>query len=177
MDKMSKLIKMRNNMPAKPPLIATAAAQELLKLGQQIRLHRKTLRVSAVAAAEAAGMSRVTLHRIEAGEPSVTMGAYLNAMQALGLQFGILAAQRDAPLAEAPAPKDCLPIRIRLSDYPQLKRMAWQVHGLDDLTPLEALGLYERNWRHLDLAAMDLREQHLVAALHQVFGKEIASHV
>jgi len=35
---------------------------------------RKALRVSATVAAEAAGMSRVTLHRIEKGEPSVTMG-------------------------------------------------------------------------------------------------------
>lgn len=36
-------------------------------------------------------MSRVTLHRIERGEPSVTMGAYLNALAVLGLDFEILA--------------------------------------------------------------------------------------
>jgi transcriptional regulator with XRE-family HTH domain len=36
----------------------------------------KALKVSATTAAEAAGMSRMTLHRIERGEPSVTMGAY-----------------------------------------------------------------------------------------------------
>ena len=35
-------------------------------------------------------MSRVTLHRIEKGEPAVAIGAYLNARVALGLDFGIL---------------------------------------------------------------------------------------
>ena len=62
-------------MPAKPPKAPTVAAEKLALLGQQIRAHRKSLRVSATATAEAAGMSRVTLHRIERGEPSVTMGA------------------------------------------------------------------------------------------------------
>ncbi len=157
--------------------IAGAAAQTLLSLGQQISLHRKGLRFSAVAAAEAAGMSRTTLHRIEAGEPAVTVGAYLNAMQALGPQFGSLASQSDGDRGESRKTKDWLPICIRLADYPQLKRLAWQVYGVDELSLTEAFGLYERNWRHLDLAAMDLREQHLVEALHQVFGKKMPNHV
>ena len=57
------------------------------------------------------------------------------------------------------------------------QRSHWQVHGVDELSPTEAFGLYERNWRHLDLAAMDLREQHLVEALHQVFGRKMPTHV
>lgn len=84
-------------MPARPPLIASTAAKKLDALGQQIRAHRKSLRISATTAAEAAGMSRVTLHRIENGEPSVTMGAYLNAMAALGLDFGITEIDAGAP--------------------------------------------------------------------------------
>lgn len=32
-------------------------------------------------------MSRVSVHRIEQGEPSVTMGAYLNVLAALGMNF------------------------------------------------------------------------------------------
>lgn len=162
-------------MPATAPAIVSAAAEKLALLGRQIRARRKAQRVSATAAAEAAGMSRVTLHRIEAGEPSVTMGAYLNAMAALGLEFGIL-----EPLPAGGGHEDdrkgWIPARIRLADYPQLKQLAWQVHGTDALTPGEALGIYERNWRHLDLQAMDARERNLVEALRLALG-EGARHV
>ena len=64
-------------MPARSPLVAAPAATKLAALGERIRARRKALQVSAVDAAEAAGMSRVTLQRIERGEPSVTMGAYI----------------------------------------------------------------------------------------------------
>ena len=62
-------------MPATAPATGEIAAARLLALGEQLRAQRKRLGVSATTAAEAAGMSRVTLHRIERGEPSVTMGA------------------------------------------------------------------------------------------------------
>ena len=159
-------------MPANPPLVTRAAAEQLIALGQQIRTHRKALRVSATAAAEAAGMSRVTLHRIEKGEPSVTMGAYLNALAALGLDFGII---QPAPPASDTAQDDktgWIPARVRLPDYPQLKQLAWQVHGTDELTPREALGVYERNWRHLDAQALKPHEQQLIDALRVAFGAD-----
>ena len=75
-------------MPDKKPALASTVADQLTALGQQIRSQRKALHISATATAEAAGMSRVTLHRIEKGESSVTIGAYFNAMAALGLDFG-----------------------------------------------------------------------------------------
>jgi transcriptional regulator with XRE-family HTH domain len=80
---------MRITMPAKSPETSKAVAEKLIELGQRIRAHRKSLRVSVVAAAESAGMSRVTLHRIERGEPSVTMGAYLNAMTVLRMELSV----------------------------------------------------------------------------------------
>jgi transcriptional regulator with XRE-family HTH domain len=131
-------------------------------MGQEIRAHRKALGVNATAAAEAAGMSRVTLHRIEKGEPSVTIGAYMNAAAALGLEFGVV-----KPVVDL---KGLIPARIRMADYPQLRKLAWQVHGTDELTPLEALGIYEQNWRHADIEAMDSRERDLVDALRQGLG-------
>ena len=121
-------------MPARPPPIIDTTAQKLESLGQQIRAHRKALRVSATTVAEAAGMSRVTLHRIEHGEPAVTMGAYLNAMAALGLEFGILTPPNSAPEVGDDARKGWIPARIPLSDYPHLKQLAWQVHGTDEVT-------------------------------------------
>ena len=45
---------------------------------------RKKLRAGVVVAAYAAGMSRVTWHRIEKAEPSVTMGAYVSALNVIG---------------------------------------------------------------------------------------------
>jgi len=158
-------------MPAQPPVVAEDAAAKLGALGQQIRTHRKALRISATAAAQAAGMSRVTWHRIEGGEASVTMGAYLNAMAALGLDFGILPLP---PVEHAQNPKDAegwIPVLIKLADYPQLKRLAWQVHGADELSPVEALGIYERNWRHIDLQALEPRERQLIEALRRALGE------
>jgi hypothetical protein len=128
------------------------------------------MRISATAASEAAGMSRVTWHRIEKGESSVTMGAYLNAMAALGLELQLSDPNESARHADRPAAELSLPVRIRLSQYPQLRRLAWQVHGSEELTPREALDIYERNQRHLDIATMEAHERDLLDALQQVLA-------
>ena len=126
-------------MPARAPLAPANVAAKLAALGERIRDRRKALKVSAVDAAEAAGMSRVTLHRIERGEPSVTMGAYIGAATAVGLELELVdprERQRGAGGARGKAP---FPARIRLADYPQLKKLAWQLHGVATLTPEDAL--------------------------------------
>ena len=115
-------------------------------------------------------MSRMTLHRIEGGEASVTMGAYMNAAAALGLELGISPVDT-ATKALAPDVQMQLPVRIRLAAYPQLKQLAWQVHGIDELTPAEALGIYERNWRHLDQNAIEPPELRLIDALREAGDK------
>ena len=71
-------------MPAKAPSTTDQGIFELQALGEQIRVRRKAPKVSATVAV---GMSRVTLHRIEKGEPSVTMGAWCNALAALGIRI------------------------------------------------------------------------------------------
>ena len=161
-------------MPAKPPFPLTQSTTVLQALGAQLRARRKALRVSSTAAAQAAGMSRVTLHRIEKGEPSVAAGAWANAMAALGMSL----VARNAEDAHAADPGQAsrtdlanwIPVRVRLADYPQLKALAWQVHGTDTLTPVEALGIYERNARQLDTAAMTPTEQALLQALRTGLG-------
>lgn len=162
-------------MLAHPPEVANATAEHLARLGLQIRAHRKALRVSAAAAAEAAGISRVTLHRIEKGEPAVTMGAYVNVMAGLGLEFGVVLPNHTATGGDG-IKWGWIPARIQLSDYPQLKQLAWQVRGTDELTPAEALGIYERNARHLELATMEPRERNLIDALRLALG-ESGNHV
>lgn len=157
-------------MPSKTPAPTTAVTEKLANLGQQIRTHRKALRVNATTTAQAAGLSRVTLHRIERGEPSVTIGAYLNVMAALGLDFGLLKPPTAVMNQAMQDRQGWIPARIRLADYPQLKQLAWQVHGTDELTPAEALSIYERNWRHLDVMALEPNERDLVDALRLALG-------
>ena len=158
-------------MPAKSPHLGEVLATRLNALGERIRVHRQQQKVSATLAAEAAGMSRVTLHRIERGEPSVTMGAYLSAVAAVGLQLDLSDPRAPkAPAAAHTTPTTSLPIRIALDDYPQLKRLAWQRHGVDALSPGDALNLYERNWRHIDQASLEPAERALVKALVDQLG-------
>ena len=158
-------------MPARPPVSAAATSSRLADFGKRIRAHRKALGINATAVAEASGMSRVTLHRIEKGEPAVTIGAYLNALSALGLDVGLIE-PGDAADGTGKAKVDkgvdrtqWIPVRIRIADYPQLERLAWQLHGADSLTPIEALNVYERNWRHVDERALLDHERQLIDAL------------
>lgn len=153
-------------MPAKSPPVGEVLATRLRAMGERIRAHREGQKVSATVTAEAAGMSRVTLHRIERGEPSVTMGAYLSAIDALGLQLEV----RDPQALPTTAEIASLPERVRLADFPQLERLAWQLHGVDELSPADALNLYERNWRHIDRADMEPAERALLQALVDQLG-------
>jgi transcriptional regulator with XRE-family HTH domain len=148
----------RNTMPATAPLIGPQDQKRLALLGERIRTARKRQKVSATATAEAAGISRVTLHRIERGEPTVAIGAWVAVVSALGLSFDLVDARSMARTKK-------LPTAIRLGDYPQLKKLAWQLQGVDELTPQDALNLYERNWRHLDRTALSEEETALIDTL------------
>lgn len=151
-------------MPTPLPTVAPADHERLAALGAQLREARKRQRITAVAAAEAAGLSRVTLHRIEHGEPSVAVGAWVAVAAALGLELGLVGTP--APAA-APAG---LPAVVRIDLYPELKKLAWALPGLEEIEPREALELYERNWRHVDVAALSNGEAALIRALSAAFG-------
>jgi transcriptional regulator with XRE-family HTH domain len=145
--------------------MSKTAAGKLAAIGAQLRAHRAALKITATTVAEAAGLSRVTLHRIERGEPSVTIGAYLSVLAALGLEL---------ELVDAAAPRNkrrpVVPKQIRVADYAQLKRIAWQLGDVTVLTPRAALALYERNWKHIDTAAMDDNERALIRTLVDGLG-------
>ena len=152
-------------MPARNPKITDEAAHRLKFLGERIRAQRKSLKLPATVAAEAAGMSRITWHRIEKGEPAVTMGAWFNAVTVLGLALDIA-----EDTATEPDRQGWIPTRIRLADYPELQRLAWHVQGTDELTPREAMDIYERNHRHLNLEDLTPNERQLLDALSLAFG-------
>lgn len=157
-------------MPSNPPTSTDEVLAQLQALGVCLRTHRKSLRVTAIAAAEAAGLSRVTLHRIEHGEPSVTMGAYLNVIAALGLALPLPEKPAKASTSTQAHQPGWVPARVVLKDYPQLAQLAWQVQGLDALTPQEAWDIYQRNDRHLEPAKLSQAERELMDALRQAYG-------
>lgn len=160
-------------MPAKAPAIDTAISKMLQDIAHGVRQRRLALGVSATVAAHTAGMSRVTWHRIEKAQSSVTMGAYLNAMNVIGLDItlrptGAGVGRPRSAMNEQPGATDeviDLPARIALQDFPQLRQIAWHVKDGFELTQAEAYNLYERNRRHLDMDRMPEHELKLLRAL------------
>lgn len=146
-------------------MILKGATEQLAALGSAIRLKRKELKVTAVAAAESAGLSRVTWHRIEKGEPSVSAGAYFSALAVLGLQTQVDTKKKRVNGHS----KDYIPLEISFKEYPQLKFLAWQIHGTEYLTPKEAWGIYQRNWRHLEEEKLNEQESQLIQKLQHLF--------
>lgn len=141
------------------------------RLGESLRTRRKAQGINMTAAAEAAGISRVTWHRLEKGESSVAWGSMLTAAAVLGLDVRF-AGSGDDNVAAEPSIEGFLPLRIGLADFPGLRRLAWQVgEGVEILTPREAFGLYARNARHLDFDALSVRERSLLHTLREVFGE------
>mgnify|MGYP000846256585 CR=1 FL=1 len=148
--------------------ISDDAISQLAQIGQLIRQHRKSFKITANAAAETAGISRVTLHRIEKGEPTVSMGAYLNVISALDLNLH-LSEEDDLEYEANGNDVGKLPVRITLSDYPQLKELAWHVQGVGELSLIEAHSIYERNKRFLDTENLSGSEQELIEQLGVAF--------
>jgi len=60
------------------------------QVGENIKLARKRRKLTTIQVAERADIDRSTLYEIEKGNPSVSMGAYFNALRVLGLQDDFL---------------------------------------------------------------------------------------
>ncbi len=162
--------------------IANQEAALLKALGERLRLARRRRKKTAQQVAVEAGITRVTLRRVEAGEPGVLMGTYLRVLATLGLAQDLILVARDDMLGRrlqdeeftrSAAPKTARAQRIRLADYPMLREVAWSTDQEVELTPHEAFALYERNWRHIDREAMSRRERDLVERLTKTVGKGV----
>ena len=160
-------------MKKKIEKISDDAVSQLAGIGQLIMQHRKAFKITANAAAETAGISRVTLHRIEKGESTVSMGAYLNVMSALDLNLH-LSAKTDSGNTANAGSVGKLPVRLSLSEYPQLKELAWHVQGVDELSLVEAHSIYERNKRFLDSESLSDTEQALIELLGVAFERALS---
>lgn len=88
----------------------------LYKLGQDIRDARKRRRIPMALMAERAFISRVTLTKVEKGDPSVALGIYATIFFILGLtnRLGELADANNDQIGRL-LEEENLPKRIRLS--------------------------------------------------------------
>jgi hypothetical protein len=93
------------------------------------------------------------------------MGAYFTVLDALGLQIQAKTKAGSDDESLGASATSIIPADIKLADYPQLKQLSWHIHGLDALTPIEAFGIYDRNWRHLDQSSLTEHEKVLINAL------------
>lgn len=137
------------------------AIEALLDLGAHIRALRKSHGYTAVQVAVAAGISRVTLSRLETGEPGVAAGAYAAVLAALGSSLTAIDSQA----------QHALPSYVHIDEYPVLRSMAWQLREGVLITPAEAWDIYRRHSEILNTSVVDIREARLLRALKRKFGE------
>jgi transcriptional regulator with XRE-family HTH domain len=85
-------------MPRNRPTLFPATAKQLAALGDRLRLARLRRRYSAESEAVRAGITRVTLARVEKGDHGTSMGAYVAVLRVLGLQGDLDALGNDDKL-------------------------------------------------------------------------------
>lgn len=139
-------------------------------LAVQMRQRRKVMGVSVTTAAQAAGISRVTWHRMEKGEITVTIGAWFNALAVLGLEFGIGLVGSVTDAKASPESAAVIPVSVVLADYPQLAALAWHVQGVSTVSAREAFDIYQRNERHINHQNLTPGEAALITNLGKVLG-------
>ena len=108
------------NVNITPLATPAPVLRALRKLGQDIRDARRRRRIPVAILAERASISRVTLHKVEKGDPGVSARNYATVLFALGL------ADRLADIADVrhdsvglALEEERLPERIRLSRAPK----------------------------------------------------------
>lgn len=72
-------------MPATSDFTSVLDRQLLVQLGGRLKRARQRQGLTSTALAQRVGISRTTLHAVEAGDPAPTMGTYLRVMSALGV--------------------------------------------------------------------------------------------
>lgn len=173
-------------MPAQPN-IPLSQATLLRGLGARVREARQRRSMSMVLLAAGAGITRPTLARLEAGEPSTTLGTLVQVLSVLGIGGELALLVRgiaDPALGTQQAPAQGAgtqttgpsgPVAgIKLADYPVLQSLAWHMGGpAAQVTREQALALYERHWHHVSPEDMGPAEQTLLNDLKANEGQGV----
>lgn len=77
-------------MAKKTVTISPTLSDVLSAVGENIRLARLRRKITATMLAERAGISRVTLRKVENGESSVSLGVFANVLFCLGFEEDLL---------------------------------------------------------------------------------------
>ncbi len=85
-------------MTRKKVMLSPVLEDILKTVGESIKLARLRRKITTTMLAERAGISRVTLRKVENGESGVTLGIYANALFCLGLEKDLLLLASDDPL-------------------------------------------------------------------------------
>lgn len=64
-----------------------------------------------------------------------------------------------------------VPPLLTIGDYPQLALLAWSRRPDDVITAEEAFGLYEGNWRFVDVEQLGEQERELIEGLTETCGQ------
>ena len=135
--------------------ISPTPVDAIRQLGGALRVARLRLGLTQAVVAARAGIHRQKLIQVEQGRPGVAIAAYAAVMDTLDL----------IPTVKA--------VEVRLNDYPQLRRLAWNRHGVDAIPERDALALYERHWDLVDAELMDPQEQRLLRRLVHKHGNGV----
>lgn len=163
-------------MPAKAALLADDLQRLWAQVSERVREARLRRNMTAEQVAREAGITRVTLNRLERGDPSITVATFLKVLDSLRLAQDLadVAADSEKRTAGEQLRQRRLPSRIRIDAYPQLREIAWHLSDPQaTVTPKEALELYERNWRHVDQAQVLPKERALIQRLVETLGKGV----
>jgi transcriptional regulator with XRE-family HTH domain len=105
----AKIFNIINIMAKKTPTLTPQTQKTLRIVGEQIKLARLRRKLSAQIVSERADISRATLWAIENGEPTVSFGAYVSVLCALGFRNDILLLAKDDVLGRTYQDLNLLP--------------------------------------------------------------------
>lgn len=104
-------------MPAKALPLYLRSASELRALGARLRDARLRRRFPMATVCARANISRPTLYKIETGDPTVTMGSYVQVLRVLGLERDLGLIAKDDALGRS-LQDESLPVRRRAPRQP-----------------------------------------------------------
>lgn len=152
--------------PAEDRLGAELAAEQrnLIAGLREVRMERG-LSIAEVAAAMKVDSAQVS--RFESGSTNPTMTTIRRYAKAVGAMFRI----EVRPWIDPDENSSAHAVHtVPISRYPQLRAICWQLGPDAALTEQEALSRYEREWRHVDTAALTSAERAFIDHLARTYA-------